>query len=65
MSRTKFDQINPLKILEDIKDLDEQLSELRKKQNPNIELQFDKTEKWHDELLRKRETLKENKMHIE
>jgi structural maintenance of chromosome 2 len=38
---------------------------LKKKVNVNIDMMFEKTSKWHEELLRKRTTLIENKRHIE
>ncbi len=38
---------------------------MKKKVNVNIEMMFEKTSKWHEELLRKRTTLIENKRHIE
>ena len=41
-----------------------QRDELRKRVNFNIELMFEKTQKWHQELLLKRDTLIQNKESI-
>ena len=50
---------------EEIRELKEQHSELKKRINVNIELMFENTEKKHQDLLMKRETLVQNKAHIE
>jgi len=63
--RYKFDEIDPNKIEAVLKDLQEKYDDLKKKVNVNIDMMFEKTSKWHEELLRKRSTLIENKKHIE
>jgi structural maintenance of chromosome 2 len=63
--RYKFDEMDPVKIEDQLKVLQEQFEDLKKKVNVNIDMMFDKTSKWHEELLRKRTTLIENKRHIE
>lgn len=63
--RYKFEEMDPNKIDATLKDLQEQYDDLKKKVNVNIDMMFEKTSKWHEELLRKRSTLIENKKHIE
>lgn len=63
--RYKFDEMDPAKIEDQLKVLQEQFEDLKKKVNVNIDMMFEKTSKWHEELLRKRTTLIENKRHIE
>ena len=63
--RYKFDEMDPAKIEDQLKVLQEQYEDLKKKVNVNIDMMFEKTSKWHEELLRKRTTLIENKRHIE
>lgn len=53
----KFDEIDPNKIEHKLAELNEKHEDLKKKVNVNIELMFEKTSKWHEELLRKRTTL--------
>ena len=63
--RYKFEEMDPNKIEATLKDLEEKYDDLKKKVNVNIDMMFEKTSKWHEELLRKRSTLIENKKHIE
>lgn len=63
--RYKFEEMDPNKIEATLKDLQEKYDDLKKKVNVNIDMMFEKTSKWHEELLRKRSTLIENKKHIE
>lgn len=63
--RYKFEEMDPNKIEATLKDLQEKHDDLKKKVNVNIDMMFEKTSKWHEELLRKRSTLIENKKHIE
>ena len=57
--------MDPGKIEVRIAELKEKFEDLRKKVNVNIELMYEKTSKWHEELIRKRQTLQENKANIE
>jgi structural maintenance of chromosome 2 len=57
--------MDPGKIEVRITELKEKFEDLRKKVNVNIELMYEKTSKWHEELIRKRQTLQENKANIE
>jgi chromosome segregation ATPase len=57
--------LDPQKLEEQISQLREEHSDLKKRINVNIELMYDKTEKWHQELLMKKETLQQNKVSIE
>jgi hypothetical protein len=57
--------LDPKSIEDEISKLKEKHLDLKKRINVNIELMFDKTDKWHQELIRKKETLAENKAHLE
>ena len=52
-------------MVEELQVLTTQRDELKKRVNVNIELMFEKTQKWHQELLLKRDTLIQNKESIE
>jgi hypothetical protein len=51
-------------MVEELQALTTQRDELKKRVNVNIELMFEKTQKWHQELLLKRDTLIQNKESI-
>jgi hypothetical protein len=46
--------MDPGKIEVRIAELREKYDDLKKKVNVNIELMYEKTSKWHEELIRKR-----------
>ena len=61
LSKPKHDQFDPSKAEEEISRLKEVYNELKKRVNMNIELMYEKTEKQHQEILIKRQTLFDNK----
>jgi|LauGreDrversion4_2_1035121.scaffolds.fasta_scaffold748289_1 hypothetical protein len=50
---------------ESLKGMREERDELKKRINVNVDAMFESTERKHQELLMKRDTLVENKAHIE
>lgn len=64
-TKSKFDQIDPQKLEQEIAQLQDDHLNLKKRINTQIELMFEKTESWHNELLQKKQTLSANKEAIE
>jgi chromosome segregation ATPase len=64
-TKTKFEQVDPQKMDESLRGMREERDELKKRINVNVDAMFESTERKHQELLMKRDTLVENKAHIE
>ena len=60
-----FKDIEPIKLEEDIKKLEEEKEELSKRINPAISEMFEKTNKWQNDVLSKRAIAQQNKDQLE
>lgn len=60
-----FSHVDPLKLSDEVKSKTEEREQLKKRVNFTVDAMFERTQRWHEETIRKRDLLTLNKSKLE